>query len=180
MAFLIEQYPDCGAYAAAFDIVSGDRIYSNVHPAQEGIVPDFSGRRCVPIFASPRQRSFRVAFSGARGFPEGMKIGEDLYFWIRLASRYRICFTPENLVLYSRTASNRSAGIYTPERTVYSFEDLYCPQEENSFRNEYIARCAIGKALTLSAKGDTAFGLRTERFSPIRECIGAGGGNFVF
>ena len=62
------------------------------------------------------------------------------------------------------TASNRSAGIYTPERTVYSFEDLYCPQEENSFRNEYIARCAIGKALTLSAKGDTAFGLRTERF----------------
>ena len=41
MAFLIEQYPDCGAYAAAFDIVSGDRIYSNVHPAQEGIVPDF-------------------------------------------------------------------------------------------------------------------------------------------
>ena len=66
--------------------------------------------------------------------------------------------------MYKRQASNRSAGIYTPERTVYSFEDLYCPQEENSFRNEYIARCAIGKALTLSAKGDTAFGLRTERF----------------
>jgi len=72
MAFLIEQYPDCGAYAAAFDIVSGDRIYSNVHPAQEGIVPDFSGRRCVPIFASPRQRSFRVAFfRSSGGFRKG-------------------------------------------------------------------------------------------------------------
>lgn len=165
MAFLIEQYPDCGAYAAAFDIVSGDRIYSNVHPAQEGIVPDFFREAMRSYICQPSATVVpRGVFQELGGFPEGMKIGEDLYFWIRLASRYRICFTPENLVLYSRTASNRSAGIYTPERTVYSFEDLYCPQEENSFRNEYIARCAIGKALTLSAKGDTAFGLCTERF----------------
>ena len=165
MAFLIEQYPDCCAYAAAFDIVSGDRIYSNVHPAQEGIVPDFFREAMRSYICQPSATVVpRGVFQELGGFPEGMKIGEDLYFWIRLASRYRICFTPENLVLYSRTASNRSAGIYTPERTVYSFEDLYCPQEENSFRNEYIARCAIGKALTLSAKGDTAFGLRTERF----------------
>ena len=36
------------------------------------------------------------------------------------------------------------------------FLKQWCPPE-------YIARCAIGKALTLSAKGDTAFGRRTER-----------------
>ena len=99
MAFLIEQYPDCGAYAAAFDIVSGDRIYSNVHPAQEGIVPDFfrGGDAFLYLPALGNGRS-AWRFQELGGFPEGMKIGEDLYFWIRLASRYRICFTPENLV----------------------------------------------------------------------------------
>ncbi len=165
IAFLIGRYPDCGAYAAAFDIVSGTKVHSNVHPQQEGIVPDFFREAMRSYICQPSATVVpRTVFQELGGFPAGMKIGEDLHFWIRLASRYPVCFTPENLVLYSRTASNRSAGIYTPEQTVYSFEELYRPQEGNSFRNEYIARCAIGKALTLTAKGDTAFGRRTERF----------------
>ena len=64
MAFLIEQYPDCGAYAAAFDIVSGDRIYSNVHPAQEGIVPGGDAFLYLPALGNGRS-AWR--FSGARG-----------------------------------------------------------------------------------------------------------------
>lgn len=30
-------------------------------------------------------------------FPEGMKIAEDLYMWIRIARRYEVCFSPERL-----------------------------------------------------------------------------------
>ena len=72
MAFLIEQYPDCGAYAAAFDIVSGDRIYSNVHPAQEGIVPDFFREAMRSYICQPSERSFRVAFfRSSGGFRKG-------------------------------------------------------------------------------------------------------------
>lgn len=158
-------YPDCGAYAAAFDIASGERIIPNKHPECEGIVEDFFREAMSSYICQPSATVIaKEALAAVGGFPEGMKIGEDLYLWIRLADRYKICFTPQPLVIYSRTASNRSVGIYTPEKTDFSFEELYRPEENDSMRNEYIARCAIGKALTLSAKGDTEFGLRTERF----------------
>lgn len=159
------QYPECNAYAAAFDIDSNGHIVHNVHPSKEGIVEDFFREAMHSYICQPSATVIRRdIFLSLGGFPEGMKIGEDLYFWIVLASAGRICFTPEALVVYCRTASNRSAGIYTPEHTSRSFEELYRPEEGNSYRNEYIARCAIGKALTLCAKGDTEFGLRTERF----------------
>lgn len=165
IAELIEKYPDCGAYAAAFDIVSGNEIVPNKNPGHEGIISDFFDEAMSSYICQPSATVVpHDVFEKLCGFPVGMKIGEDLYFWIRLASEYRVCFTPTPLVLYSRTASNRSVGIYTPEKTAYSFEDLYRPEEGNSDRNEYVARCAIGKALTLSAKGDTAFGRRTEKF----------------
>lgn len=164
MAELIARYPGCGAYSAAFDIVSGNQVYPNKNPGKEGIVEDFFREAMNSYILQPSATVIpRSILLSEGGFPEGMKIGEDLYLWIKLASNHKICFTPENLVLYSRTASNRSVGIYTPESTPFSFEDLYRPEEGGSYRNEYIARCAIGKALTLTAKGDTAFGHRTEK-----------------
>ena len=93
-----------------------------------------------------------------------MKIGEDLYCWIKLASAGPVCFTPEPLADYIITASNRSVRGYTPEKTKYSFKELYRPEEGGSYRNEYVARCAISKALILSSRGDTGFGRDTERF----------------
>lgn len=164
MAQLIARYPDCGVYAAAFDIASGNRVYPNKNPGKEGIIDDFFMEAMRSYICQPSAVVIpRHIVISEGGFPEGMKIGEDLYLWIKLASKYTVCFTPESLVLYNRSASNRSAGIYTPESTPFSFEDFYRPEEGNSYRNEYIARCAIGKALTLSAKGDTAFGIRTEK-----------------
>lgn len=164
MAALIAAWPGCGAYAAAFDIVSNDRICPSRHPDREGIVEDFFREAMTGYICQPSATVIpREVLLAEGGFPVGMKLGEDLHLWIRLATDHPICFTPEALVRYNRTASNRSAGIYTPEQTRHSFEELYRPEEGNSYRNEYIARCAIGKALTLSAKGDTDFGRRTER-----------------
>jgi len=165
MAELIEKYPGCGAYGAAFDIVSGSRIFPNDSPETEGVRDDFFREATAKYILQPSATVIpKKVLEHTGGFPEGMKIGEDLYLWIKIASGYPVCFTPERLVLYSRTASNRSSGIYTPETTLFSFEDLYRPEEGNSYRNEYIARCAIGKAVTLTSKGDTAFGRRTEQF----------------
>ena len=95
-------------------------------------------------------------------FPEGMKIAGDLYMWIKIGRRYRVCYSPEKLVRYSKVASNRSASSYTPERTAYSFEALYDPAAPDEER-EFIARAALGKALILSAKGDTEAAARAVR-----------------
>ncbi len=164
IARLMERYPGCGAYCTAFDVLSGDRLHPTRHPEAEGPLEDFFREAMHGYICQPSATVVdREAMFAAGGFPPGMKIGEDLYFWIMLADRYRICFSPRPLVIYSRTASNRSTGIYTPEHTAHSFEDLLVAGEEGSFRSEYIARCAISKALTLTSKGDSEFGRRTER-----------------
>lgn len=165
IASMITEYPGCGAYSAALDIVSGNKIHPAKSLREEGIVEDFFREAMKYYICQPSATVIpKTVLEKTGGFPEGMKMGEDLYLWIKIASEYKICFTPERLVRYNRTASNRSVGIYTPEKTIFSFEDLYRPEEGNSYRNEYIARCAIGKALTLSAKGDTVFGRRTAEF----------------
>lgn len=161
---MISRYPGCGIYSAAFRVVRHDKSYPAKTRVKEGVVEDFFREAMTSYICIPSAVVIPVKdFQQAGGFPAGMKIGEDLYFWIRLASAKPVCFTPEPLVNYQATASNRSAGSYTAENTAYSFEDLY-RNDGNFYRNEYIAKCAIGKALTLSAKGDTEFGRRTEKF----------------
>ena len=91
-----------------------------------------------------------------------MKIGEDLYMWIKIARRYYVCFSPKPLANYSKVASNRSSAIYTPERTRYSFEELYDPAAADGY-NEFVARAARGKALIISAKGGTKDAARAIR-----------------
>lgn len=170
VAALYREFPGCGIYSTAFRVVSHDGIFPAPTPTRRGIVENFfrdSAHRYVSIpsaSAIPRQVIDRVG-----GFPDGMKMGGDLYMWIKIARRYPVCFSPQPLCRYSKVASNRSASTYTPERTVYSFEELYDPAAPDDER-EFIARAALGKALVLSAKGGTeeaARAIRTFSFTKI-------------
>lgn len=166
---LITRYPGCGIYCTAFHILGREGLVPAPCPEGRGIVENFfrdSAHRYIAIPSAvciPRRVLQEVG-----GFPEGMKIGEDLYVWIEIARRYRVCFSPERLVRYARDASNRSAASYTPERTRYSFEALYDPAAPEEER-EFIARAALGKALILSAKGDTAAAARPSPASATRK-----------
>ena len=168
IAALIAEYPDCGVYCTGFNIVSAE----GSHPARgldrRGVVADYfrdSAHRYITTSSSVAMP--RRVFDEVGGFPEGMKIGGDLYQWITLARRYRVCYSPLRAVDYVTAASNRSTAIYTPERTPYSFEELYDPAAPLAER-EFVARAALGKALILSAKGDTEAAdraIRTFRFT---------------
>lgn len=170
IASLYRECPGCGIYSTAFHVVSHDGIFPAPTPTRRGIVDNFfrdSAHRYVSIpsaSAIPREVFDRVG-----GFPDGMKMGGDLYMWIKIARRYPVCFSPQPLCRYSKVASNRSASTYTPERTVYSFEELYDPAAPDDER-EFIARAALGKALVLSAKGGTeeaARAIRTFSFTKV-------------
>lgn len=163
IAALIRDYPGCGLYCTAFDIRSHEGEFPAECPAQRGIVADFFRESAHRYIAIPSASCVpRAVFEAAGGFPDGMKLGEDLYLWIRIARRWPVCFSPERCCLYSRVASNRSSAIYTPEQTPYSFEALYDPSAPESER-EFLARAALGKALILSAKGGTADAARAIR-----------------
>ncbi len=163
IAALIQEFPDCGLYCTAFDIVSHEGEFPAVCPSERGIVDNFFRDSAHRYIAIPSASCIpRRVFDDVGGFPDGMKMGGDLYMWIKIARRYRVCFSPARLCRYSRVASNRSSAIYTPERTPYSFEQLYDPTAPDEER-EFLARAALGKALVLSAKGGTEEAARAIR-----------------
>lgn len=165
IASLVADYPHCGLYCTGFDIRSdGEAIHPAPTPAERGVVADFFAASIHRYVAIPSAAVVpRRVFDTVGGFPAGMKLGEDQWMWIRIADRYPICFSPAREAVYSREASNRSASIYTPEPTRHSFEKLYDP-EGPAARNEYVARAALARALTISAKGGTAEAARAARF----------------
>lgn len=160
---LMKSYPGCGAYATSFRVDDGRRMVDGDTPRREGVVDFFAEalRRYVLIPSAATLDRRLVLELG--GFPEGMKLGEDQWLWTRLARRARVCFSPERLVVYSKAASNRSAAIWTPECTPYTFEELY-DVAATDLSNEYVARAALGKFLTVSVKGGTAEATRAARF----------------
>ena len=170
IARLIETYPGCGLYSTAFNIVSREGIFPSHSPKEEGVVDDFFRRSLTCYVSIPSASTIPAfVFREVGDFPEGMRLGGDQYMWVKIARRYPVCFSPKRLLNYSVVASNRSAAIYTPEKTSYSFRDFYDPQG-NPYLNEYLARVELGKALTLSAKGGTEEGRSAERFYRYTRC----------
>lgn len=160
---LYREFPGCGVYSTAFRIVSHDGVFPARTPYRRGVVDNFFRDSAHCYISIPSASAVpRAVFDAVGGFPEGMKIAGDLYMWIKIARRYKVCFSPRPLCRYSKVASNRSAASYTPERTAYSFEELYDPAAPEEER-EFIARAALGKALILSAKGGTQEAARAVR-----------------
>ena len=151
---LMEYYPDADAYSTAFNIVSGESCVAAPVPTREGYIDVASealgGRYPIIPSTAMLRRSMLLEVGG---FPEGMRIGEDQWLWVRMVQcGARFCFSPMRLVRYSRTASNRSASIYRAEHSEHSIEELYNPEQSETL-NEYIARIGIGKAITQSLRG---------------------------
>ncbi|MBP3382805.1 MAG: glycosyltransferase family 2 protein [Tidjanibacter sp.] len=163
VAAMIDRWPDCGIYSTAFDIVSPTGTVRAKTLTTRGPVENFWRESVYAYVTIPSATVLsRRVVEELGGFPEGMKMGGDQFMWIKVASRYGVCFSPKALCLYSMVASNRSSSIYTPEQTPYRLEDFLkealWDEEQNYWRREFIAKCAIGKALTLTAKGDEEFG----------------------
>ncbi len=168
VAAMIARWPDCGIYSTAFDIVSPTGVVRGNCPTERGIVENFWRESMTHYVTIPSATVLpRRVVEELGGFPEGMKMGGDQWMWLKIASHYQVCFSPRALCDYSMVASNRSGAIYTPERCdndlMQFLNPPYASREENFWRAEFVAKCAIGKALTLTAKGDVEYGRRTVR-----------------
>ena len=163
LPILIAAYPGCGAYATSFNVDDGHHLTPGDTPQTEGVVDFFTEALSHYVLIPSSTTLRREPALSLGGFPEGMRMGEDQYLWTKLARTSPVCFSPARLVRYSKAASNRSAAIYRPEQTRFSFEELYHPSSTD-LSNEYIARAALGKALVVSAKGGTAEAARAAKF----------------
>lgn len=161
---LMEYYPDADAYATAFDIVNGSERVAAPVPTVEGYINPVEEalRGRYPIIPSTATLR-KEAVTAVGGFPEGMRIGEDQWLWVSMLKRgAKFCFSTMSLVRYSREASNRSASIYRSEQSDHSIEELYSTEQDATL-NEYIARIALGKAITQSVRGGTEDARRTAK-----------------
>lgn len=161
---LMEYYPDADAYATAFDIVNGSERVAAPVPTVEGYInpAEEALRGRYPIIPSTATLR-KEAVAAVGGFPEGMRIGEDQWLWVSMLKRgAKFCFSTMSLVRYSREASNRSASIYRSEQSDHSIEELYSAEQDATL-NEYIARIALGKAITQSVRGGTEDACRTAK-----------------
>ncbi len=163
VATAAEQHPECGLYATAYVVVGSDERTVVRSPRNEGVASNFfeevmQGFVCLPSAALIS----RKAFEECGGFPAGMKLCEDSYLWVCIADRYPVYLTKRPLTTYRLGAENRSSSIYVAEQTNYSFDDLRGAEGEKC-RGEFIARCVLGKAVTLAVKGDKEFARNAER-----------------
>ena len=162
---MMAYYPNMEAYSTAFDITPGDRRVRAAVPENEGVInpAEEALKSRYPIIPST-STLLRSVVLDCGGFPEGMRIGEDQWLWVKMMQRgCRFAFSPMSLVRYSREASNRSAAIYRAEQSAHSLEELYAPTQDATL-NEYVARIALGKAITQSVRGGTEDARRAEKF----------------
>ena len=89
IAAMIREFPGCGMYCTAFDILSRDGLFPAPTLRTRGVVENFFRDSAHRYIAIPSAVCIpKAVFGAVGGFPEGMKIAEDLHMWIRIASRY--------------------------------------------------------------------------------------------
>ncbi|GHU99796.1 hypothetical protein FACS1894159_04400 [Bacteroidia bacterium] len=164
IASLIDRYPGCGAYCTSFVIASRHGLTPGNTPAGEGIVEDYF-RVAIRhfILTASTATIAREAVATVGGFPEGMRLGGDQYMWTKLVtSGCRVACSPQRMCRINIAASNRSVAIYVAEKSSCSFRDFW--REGDFWRNEYLAKCEINKAITISSKGGDDYARSVERF----------------
>ncbi|MDR2425873.1 MAG: glycosyltransferase family 2 protein [Endomicrobium sp.] len=108
ISVLIYEYPEAGAYAAAYRVQKSDKSFIPKYSALprfpwKGIVPSYykSALHYHPLLPSAVVIK-RDVFEDTGYFAEGVKIGEDIDCWARLASKYDIAFSSRVCVVYHR------------------------------------------------------------------------------
>lgn len=136
MSKLIAEYPDAGIYGTNYTIVNETKHKTCVAPigvengfekgyinycqvyAQTLAMPLWTGAVCVP----------RRVFEEMKGFPKGIKLGEDFILWIHIALKYQVAFLNKPLAYYNQDVESANRGIgrlYQPEEhMLWNLTDL--------------------------------------------------------
>ncbi len=143
MSKLIEKFPEAGIYGTNYTIVSEAKHKTRVSPigVEQGFengyinyckvyaktlaMPLWTGAVCMP----------RKVFDEMRGFPKGIKLGEDFLLWIRVALKYKVAFLNAPLAYYNQDvdAENRSVGrLHSPQEHMLWNVDFLADEEKTN------------------------------------------------
>ncbi len=143
---LIEKFPSCGLYAAAYKKIKlkKETIYGITLP--EGIIENFFKtklKHLVPWTSATVIKKSAILKAG--GFPVGMIGGEDDFAWAKIATLFPVAFTPKVLAVYHTDLQTTIKRFGKLDTCRESWFDLYA--EGDFYRNEFVARKAIAKGI---------------------------------
>lgn len=166
---LQKNFPDCGAYATGYDVMSTFGISSSsslagLPPAPwMGIIPNWFKvvQLSPPFFPSSIAIAKRV-FQEVGGFPAGVKRGGDIMMWIRLSIHYSIAYSHSHQVIYHTEADNRACVIFPSEgesvcakMMADMLENHEVPHDLMQDFKDYYARLQINKAKDMIKVGQS-------------------------
>ncbi len=113
---MYREFPQAGAYATCFECITPDGVKDkfdrNILPPginQGLLVNYFGGLLKWPVWTSATAVPKRILLE-VGGFPVGEALTEDLDLWFRIALRYPIAWSNEELAIYFQDAGNRTIG----------------------------------------------------------------------
>jgi glycosyltransferase involved in cell wall biosynthesis len=116
---LIDRFPEAAAYSTSYFVENGrtDRsvkTFKALPPRPwEGIITNYfriAARNGSPMWTSATCLR-RDVFEKVGTFPAGVKKGEDLDLWIRVALHFKVAFSTEPKAVYFLNADNRSTAL---------------------------------------------------------------------
>ncbi len=111
---MVHRYPNAILYSCCIKIVdeNGRRVLWNTNASGvlPGVQDDFfkSYRENRGLVHSSSVCVRKTCFERLGGFPLGEKIGEDIYFWFKLALNGKVCCSKKRLAIVHRNSSNRT------------------------------------------------------------------------
>ena len=116
---LVAGFPDAGIYGTNYTIVNETRHKTRV--ASIGVDDGFekgyidyckvyAKTMYMPLTSISVSLPRRV-FDEMRGFPIGIKLGEDFLLWIRIALKYKVAFVNKVLAYYNQDVEQANRGV---------------------------------------------------------------------
>lgn len=143
MSKLIEEFPDAGIYGTSYTIVNETKHKTRVAPIgvdsgfEKGYInysQVYAKTLAMPL-TSISVAIPRLVFDEMKGFPQGIKLGEDFMLWIHIALKYKVAFLNKPLAYYNQDVDVANRGtnhLHRPEEhMLWNLEDLESAEHED-------------------------------------------------
>ncbi len=165
---LYSRFPAAGMYGTAYEWhLENDEVRSLHMPTLppspwSGVIENYfrTSLDDAPIWSSAAAVR-RAVFDDVGYFPAGVRMGEDLDMWLRIALRYPVAYNNSVAAIYHRTASNQvtkeqkcNKRLILADTAATAIVNRQVPQDQLADLHEYVHKYQLITAKECAQAGD--------------------------
>lgn len=155
---LYQKYPDCSVFACNYEFRNSDGVVTSTiirkisFAGEDGILPNYFEVACCshpPLWTSAVMVK-KQAIQAIGGFPVGIRSGEDLLTWARLAVNEKIAYSRSVQARFLMNREDKHVPKRTPDKCDYvglSLIELYNQNRREMYLKKYISCYYKGRSL---------------------------------